>query len=238
MKNLISIFPWKFNRQRPRDLSAFLPEGFHGDHYLMDLVQAIAGQAEIFIETGTNVGSTLAYVARSYPHLICYSCEPDLNAFLEAKRNVGDRENVYLFNETSQIFLQRLTEHSPEIFQKSCMFWLDAHGYGFEWPLREEIAFITDRFSTAFILIDDFKVPGNPQFSYDRYRRQECTFEYIKSALNPSQLYHVIYPDYKEHTSAFHPLIGWVLIYFGSVHSELPTGLKIKIEQTFDPTGW
>ncbi len=173
----------------------------------------------------------------AYPQITCYSCEPDGSAFSAAVKNIGNAENVHLFNETSREFMRRLESQHDEIFQKPALFWLDAHGYGFEWPLRDEIAFITHKFINAFILVDDFKVPGNPHFGYDRYRKQECSFEYIRPAFAPNQEYHLVYPDYKDRTSAFHPLRGWALIYFGSIHLEIPPGLLIKIAPDFVPSG-
>jgi hypothetical protein len=113
---------------------------------------------------------------------------------------------------------------------KRVLFWLDAHGYGFEWPLRKEISFITTNFERAYILIDDFKVPGLDCFGFDEYDGQVCSFEYIKSALNPGLEYRLCYPNYKERTSAHHPLRGWGLLEFG--HNEdltLPASLRNKV---------
>lgn len=190
----------------------FLPVGFHGDRYLLDVVDALAQDVEVFVETGTNVGSTLAYFARKYPHIPCLSCEPDLEAFQHAKKNVAGLTNITLYNQTSQQFLETLREKHTDIFPKKVLFWLDAHGYGFQWPLKEELAFISGNFLHALILIDDFKVPGREVFGYDEYQGQICSYEYVKDALNPVRTYKVYYPNYTEHTSTHHPLRGWGLI--------------------------
>lgn len=115
--------------------------------------------ADLFVETGTNVGSTLAYVARSYPQLTCLSCEPDPEAFSRAVHNTRSDPNATVFNETSQRFFHAMPERFPDLMGKDPVFWLDAHGYGFEWPLRTEIRFITSFFDRAAVLIDDFFVP-------------------------------------------------------------------------------
>lgn len=193
----------------------FLPVGFHGDRYLLDVVDALAQDAEVFVETGTNVGSTLAYFARTYPHIPCLSCEPDAEAFQHARKNVSGLPNIKLYNQTSQQFLETLREKHGDIFQKKVLFWLDAHGYGFQWPLKEELAFISGNFPHAFILIDDFKVPGQEMFGYDEYQGQICSYEYVKNALDPARMYKVYYPNYTEHTSPHHPLRGWGLIEYG-----------------------
>jgi len=42
-----------------------LPVGFHGDSYLLRLVDAIAPSCGAFLETGCNVGSAASYIARA-----------------------------------------------------------------------------------------------------------------------------------------------------------------------------
>lgn len=205
----------------------FLPVGFHGDRYLLDVVDALAQDVDMFVETGTNVGSTLAYFARKHPHIPCLSCEPDLEAFQHAQKNVSDLTNITLYNQTSQQFLETLREKHGDIFKKKVLFWLDAHGYGFQWPLKEELAFISGNFLQALILIDDFKVPGREMFGYDEYQGQICSYEYIKDALNPARTYKVYYPNYTEHTSLHHPLRGWGLIAY---HQEQGLRLPERIQ--------
>jgi hypothetical protein len=81
-----------------------------------------------FIETGANVGSTLAYVARTYPHVRCMSCGPGVQAYLMAVKN-SNMPNVMLYNESSQAFLARLQAQYSHLFDCNILFWLDAHGY-------------------------------------------------------------------------------------------------------------
>jgi hypothetical protein len=205
-------------RRRPvlpaRTGSCFLSVGFHGDEFLLGIVDSLAQGTEYFFETGTNVGSTLAYVARKYPQLECFSCEIDPRAYILAKSNTTGLENVQLFNETSQSFLRRFIKRD-RILKSTPLFWLDAHGHGFEWPLNGEMKLITHNFLSAYILIDDFYVPGRPYFGYDSYMGQVCSLEFIQPSLNPMHSYVVYYPTYSEHTSSVHPLRGWVLITYG-----------------------
>jgi hypothetical protein len=202
-------------RESRRDTPRFYSVGFHGDQHLLALVDYIMQGVNAFIETGANVGSTLAYVARTHPDCECLSCEPNASAFQSALSNTADLPNVAIFNETSQEFVKRLEEQYAHLFERDVLFWLDAHGYGFRWPLREELAFITTRFKAAYVLIDDFRVPGLDVFGYNRYGGQECSFDYIRVSLNPKLQYNLFYPGYTERTSAFHPLRGWGLIEFG-----------------------
>ena len=79
-----------FQKQPPTTRqSQFMDVGFHGDEYLLSLVEHLASKSKVFVETGSNVGSTLAYVAKSYPQLRCLSCEPDQSAFEQASANTG-----------------------------------------------------------------------------------------------------------------------------------------------------
>ena len=223
---------FKFSKPRnfSRSTSPFQPTGFHGDRYLLTIVDFLLTKTSTFVETGTNVGSTLSYVARKYPNIKCLSCEPDHVAFANALQNTKESSNVNIFNETSQKFLKRLSKFYPDIFIQNTMFWLDAHGYGFEWPLREEIYFITRSFSNGYILIDDFKIPEKENFGFDKYGDQECSFDYIRDAIKLGLDYHLYYPSYSETTSSFHSLRGWGLIDFG--HSQVlnfPDSIKTKI---------
>jgi hypothetical protein len=211
--------------------SPFFSTGFHGDEYLLRLVDCLAEKCKVFVETGSNVGSTLAYVAGGYPWLRCLSCEPDCSAYEQSKLNAGKYGNVLLFNQTSQDFIAHLDEHESDIFLQPCFFWLDAHGYGFEWPLKKELEFITRAFDSAYVLIDDFKVPGRPDFIYDEYQGQICSYDYVKDALNPNRAYQLYYPTYKDKTSKYHPLCGWGLLVFGHDDFQIPAQLAGKMER-------
>jgi len=211
--------------------SQFLDTGFHGDKYLLQLVDALANRNTVLIETGTNVGSTLAYFAKKYPSIRCFSCEPDDSAYSLACENAGGLENVSLFKGTSQQFMENLLTNENRVFSEQCMFWLDAHGYGFEWPLKAEIEFITGHFNSGYILIDDFKVPGREEFVYDQYLEHVCSYEYVKDSLNPDQTYQLYYPSYRDKTSQHHPLCGWGLLIFGHEDFSVPDMLIDKMER-------
>lgn len=229
---------WLKNKLRPverrselRVMSQFIDVGFHGDEYLLSLVDHLAGQCRVFVETGSNVGSTLAYVARTYPDLRCLSCEPERSAFEQAREHTSQYGNVFLFSGRSQEFIHYLVDHESTIFSQPCLFWLDAHGYGFEWPLKNELEFITSCIGSAYILIDDFKVPGRDDFKYDIYQDQICSYDFVKGALNPSRTYQLYYPTYKDKTSKHHPLCGWGLLVIGHNDFQIPEQLAGKMER-------
>lgn len=213
-----------------RELSPFLEIGFHGDKYLIELIFAAARQCAQFVETGANVGSSLCHLAKTFPQLPCFSCEPDKEAFQFARQKAAALPNARLFHEPSPQFLHTLAAQQPGFCDKETLFWLDSHGFGFHWPLREEIEFITSRFATACIFIDDFKVPGQPQFLFDEYDGQVCGRELIDGGLAKKSDYRFVLPCYKDKTSTHHPLKGWVLITYGRANAlEIPDSLRGKV---------
>jgi hypothetical protein len=113
------------------------------------------------------------------------------------------------------------------------MYWLDAHDYGFRWPLYDELRFITSEFSTAIILIDDAQIPGQPQFKYSSYEDQVCNTDYIVAALTPGKTYKICYPIYTERTSPHHPLTGVITVSFGELADRVGEGIEHFTVQTY-----
>lgn len=198
-----------------KELSKFFDIGFHGDKYLINIVFSCLNQAETFIETGTNVGSTLVFVAKNYPKMKIYSCEPDKKAYNFVKDKIKSLNNVSLFNGQSPDMIISIAKDNPSIKKQDTVFWLDAHDYGYQWPLKQEIEFITHNFKQGYIFIDDFFVPHLDFFKWCKYQNQECSYQYIKDSINPKIEYNLYYPNYHEKTSLHHPLTGWGLICFG-----------------------
>lgn len=217
----------RWRRRRERELSPVLETGFHGDRHLLRLVDWLAPQAQAFVETGANVGTTARYVARRFPRLAVHSCESDARACEAARRHLAPFPNARLSHAESPAFLIDLHARHPELGRGPNLYWLDAHGYGFRWPLVDEVAFLSSRLERALLLIDDFRVPGRPEFRFDAHDGQVCCFETIEPALCRGRRYRLVYPDYSEHTSPHHPLTGYGLILWG-VEEPLPgelTGL-------------
>lgn len=218
-------------KKQKRHLSEFLEIGFHGDLYLKEIAFHCLSQAEQFIETGTNVGSTLHYVVKNFSSLKAYSCEPDKDAYEFALSKVKNFPNVNLFNQVSPDMLYELAKSDSSILEKDTVFWLDAHGYGYKWPLKDEIDFITHNFKKGYIFIDDFQVPGMNCFKWDEYENQICSFEFIQSSINKNLEFSLYYPSYTERTSKHHPLTGWCMIEFGHPNFQLPATLENKVNK-------
>jgi len=185
--------------------------GFHGDINLINLIFRLSLDVNQFIETGSFFGHTSYFYAKKFPEINCYTCEIDPVHFEIAKKYLQDVNNVKMFNQDSVKFLKNILETDKEITSKKNLVWLDAHGYGFEWPLRKEVEIITSNFKNYYLFIDDFKVPGlENKFHFDKYGQQECSYEYIKN--NIIGEYNIYYPNYDYGTSYFEPPTGWCLI--------------------------
>lgn len=190
-------------------------KGFHGDDFLIDVTNFVLKNCKNFIETGSAEATTLSFVAKAHSTINCYSCEADAKVYVHAKKQVEQFSNVVLKNTYSPDFIIDLVRENPQLLQEKTCFWLDAHGYGFQWPLREEVNFILSNFTDSCIFIDDFKVPGEQQFGYDVYGKQECSLEYISDILAKFST-KIYFPKYTKVTSEYHPLRGWVSIEGGN----------------------
>lgn len=205
--------------------------GFHGDLHLLKVIDnLIENGITTFIETGTNVGSSLLYLAEKYPNINCISCEPDKEAYDIACKNTAHLKNVRIYNLLSQDFIEILSNEYEHLYQEKILVWLDAHGYGFDWPLRKEVNYFTSKFNNAFMAIDDFKVPKIDAFKYDAYNEQECSHDYINQSIATKD-YTLLYPAYTEKTSTFHPLKGWGIYILGNTKPKFNKEVETLIQK-------
>lgn len=204
--------------------------GFHDDAYLRLVIFHCLKQSQFFVETGSAIGNSVVTVANQFPTVRIFSCEPS-KAHEEAAKRTKDLSQVTLLKKISPDALYDFMIMAPEMIHQDTVFWLDAHDSintgKFEWPLRAEIDLITRYFDKGFIFIDDFEVPGRPDFGFDRYQSQKCCLAYIIDYIKcPYRLY---YPTYKERTSKHHPLRGWCLIVFG--HDDMKFEEKFAVRR-------
>lgn len=120
---------------------------------------------DAIVETGTNLGFSTGYMA-SFSSLPVFSCEIDPLRYTLSKKILAPHfNNIILIQSNSIDYLKQIqnTKQRDTLF-----FYLDAHWYKYL-PLREEIEIIGSCWENVVILIDDFKVNGDPGYSYDNY---------------------------------------------------------------------
>jgi hypothetical protein len=200
--------------------------GFHGDRYLMELADFFLLRSRAFVETGAFAGTTTCYVARKFPDIEIYSCEPHNISFKHAVSRCRKYRNINIAKMPSPKFLYELFARLPSIKSQFNTYFLDAHEFGFDCPIIEEMRFLTNTAEIGAIIIDDFKVPGKPEFGYYYFEGQEYSFDLIKNSLCKDKAYAIIYPAYTERTSQWHPLTGACVIVFGIKEFLLPENLS------------
>jgi len=121
---------------------------------------------EAIVETGAHRASTTAYMARA-TGLPVHSCEVNPRLFAYSRRRLEALPNAAVTMQDSAVFL-RSTELDDRIRNRRVFFYLDAHWYE-RLPLKEELWAILGSDTDPIVMIDDFAVPGDPQYGYDDY---------------------------------------------------------------------
>jgi hypothetical protein len=162
-----------------------------------------------YIETGTYLGMTTHFLASiaAKRNAQVYSCELTDQFYNIARQTVGNFKNVHIVKENSVDFLQSLAHN---VYTARNFVYLDAHWYDYL-PLRDELE-IVKAWSDATVMIDDFKVPFDSAFGWDRYdERREICFEHIHGVLGEYPIYFPKYPARDEKV----PPRGYCVIAFG-----------------------
>ncbi len=188
-------------------------EPFHGDPHLQGLVNLLIPEVALFVETGTGAGSSLKWVAEQYPWLLCWSCEAHYPTAKKAQQYTITLNNVHIFDGLSTELLALFQNQMPGLITRRGLFWLDAHSHGFGCTLLEEIEAIQRLWRGGFILIDDFVVPGKPEFGYDVNEDLTIGWDYVKPAIDQSKFRGLWGPNYEARSQDR----GWGLIGFGEL---------------------
>ena len=181
--------------------------GFHRDPIYggaaLDLLGAFGFTS--FVETGTFRGYTTELVASRFPKLPTYSVEVMPETYETARRFLKKYPNIRMSLGTSDGWIAGLLK-TGELGAKP-LFYLDAHWQTY-WPLRAELKHISDAGLPTVVVIDDFEVPGHPQFGFDidgggeQIAGEKCNLDYIRPSLGASNSYRAIFPKYA-HADAF-----------------------------------
>jgi predicted O-methyltransferase YrrM len=148
-------------------------------------------QFENYVETGTFLGMTTDFLARTAGErgARVYSCEIDDRHFGIASRTVGMLQNVQLYRGNSVDFLQSL---SSTLSRALNFVYLDAHWNDYL-PLRDELL-ILEKWQNTVVMIDDFKVPSDERFGWDKYDdEREICLRHIAGSFGDNAVY---FPNY------------------------------------------
>lgn len=174
--------------------------GFHGDNVWCESVRRLKEHFSItsFVETGTYKGDTASFLATVFDGVPIYTIELNRGYWRESRRRLKQYQHVHVLGGSSPKVLAQLIEGHrlgdfPALF-------LDAHSYDY-WPLGDELSPIA-QLEKAIIMIDDLKVPDEPQFAYDIY----CGLGHIPERVNDlgaitrrlrGHQYRMVFPRYR-----------------------------------------
>jgi hypothetical protein len=127
-----------------------------------ELIAAIPFRA--MVETGTFRGTTTEYMAQQ-SGIPIFSIETQPRFYQFAKLRLRSFPHVRVVYGDSRRFLESLAR-DPKVPKENVFFYLDAHWLA-ELPLREEVTFIAKHWRSVAIMIDDFRVPGDPGYTFD-----------------------------------------------------------------------
>ncbi len=125
-----------------------------------------------WIETGTYLGDTTRFLAKTFPNLIVTSLEPDFTLFSFNKSRLSKFHNIKLVNSTSENSLSDIVSNETGTVN----FWLDGHFSGditfkgqIYSPILEELNIIERNISRlkVCVFIDDIRdFTGDEQTGY------------------------------------------------------------------------
>tara|TARA_B100000900_G_C20582520_1_gene718141 strand:- start:1653 stop:2399 length:747 start_codon:yes stop_codon:yes gene_type:complete len=158
---------------------------FNGQKKRKELVESLIKNfnPDMLVETGTYLGNTLQYLLNF--DIPTYSVEINEKFYFIAKSRFLDKKNLLLNHGDSVSFLKSLDKT-----QKKAFIYLDAHWYS-DLPLNEELIHI-EKFESAIVLIDDFKIPNDSRWKYDNYGNTDLRIENV----NFSDKFKKYFPNY------------------------------------------
>jgi hypothetical protein len=153
-----------------------------------------------FVETGTWRGDSTQMMAMRYPTLPIFTSEIVEKNYRMAGSVLKKYPNVSQDLGSSDQFIARMIAEKK--VGNLPFFFLDAHWQTY-WPLRSELQHISQGGFKCVMVIDDFEVPGQPQFAFDvdgggeRTEGENCNLDYIRPSLAAANSYRVLFPKYQ-----------------------------------------
>jgi hypothetical protein len=138
------------------------------------------------VETGTFIGNTTNYLARSFGVPV-YSSELVPRYHHTARRMLREVPGVHLRLQDCRSFLRELAS-DPQMTSTPTFFYLDAHWYD-DLPLADELDIIASAWKDYAVLVDDFAVPADPGYVYDDYGTGKAlVIEYLLPCMRKHEL--------------------------------------------------
>lgn len=136
------------------------------------------------VETGTYMGHTCAWLADNLPGQV-HSVELMPELFKAAQERFKDNQRVKLWQGNSKDVMPQLLSQLAEVSLSPLFVLLDAHAGNCYWPILDELRAIGEsKFrNNCLIVIDDFQVPGHPEFGFDEYNGQALNFQFVEKEL-------------------------------------------------------
>jgi hypothetical protein len=122
----------------------------------------------VMVETGTNLGQMIAAMLPQMDHI--YSIEMDDWSYQRARRKFASNPKVHMVQGESGQTMPRVLAD----IRQPCLFWLDAHNFDQETPIREELkAIIGHGVKGDVVLVDDSKwFDGRNQYPTMEWMRE------------------------------------------------------------------
>jgi hypothetical protein len=188
--------------------------GFNGDVLRARIIAEVfrAAGCSVFVETGSYLGSTALLAARLFRCPV-HTSEVITRFWLMARARCVPFPAIHVVRGDCRRFLSGLrgplSDATPFIY-------LDAHWYA-DLPLEEELALIASSWPRCVVVIDDFEVPGDPGFGFDRYDGKALSIERICARWreNPSAGPTIYFPNYRAREELGPKRRGYVVLVFG-----------------------
>ena len=143
-----------------------------------------------------------------------YSIDQSL-PFVENVRGIfASNPNINIIHGSSEQELAKLVSSEKLRADQNPFIYLDAHWDDY-WPLRDELEVIL-KLDKAVVVVDDFQVPGRPEWGFDMYQGKPCGLATISDLILRHPPVAVFFPVRSNRDNR-----GWVMIFKGYSEQEL-----------------
>lgn len=153
----------------------------NGQYYRRKIISEILNKInfDFIIETGTEYGFSTAYFSTFGKKV--FSIEKSRVLFYLAKKKLKNFRNIHLILNDSKNIKKILNQYEIDKESK-VFFYLDAHSEN-DYPILEELEFITSNYQNNLIIIDDFQVPNDDGYGFDSFNGRKLNLKLISKSL-------------------------------------------------------